>query len=299
MTSVDTVDLSASRRSTAILIVSYRRADVLRACLDSLRAHMPECRSFVWDNASDGSDAIQALAASYPEVQWYFHADNAGFAAAVNGLARRVDKEFLLLLNPDAELLTDLSPLYAALLDDSRAAAAGPWVENIELARPWDTAWPPVTPVSAAIEAAGFGRNRRVPGLRSRYPRSRSRVAALSGACLLVRRPAWLDVGEFDQRFWLYSEEIDWCTRARQAGWTLRQVPERLVRHAGAGTVSDSEPLKASSNEHLERSRRLFICKHYGRVGLLLYRALYCALRILAAASRPVRRALRSRTFWR
>lgn len=112
-----------------VLVVSYRRADLPEQCLRSVAEHLPEAQVWVWDNRSEGSDAVRALASAHPRVDWHFSDENVGFAAAVNRLMERVTGPSALRLNPDARLTGDLVLTRAALEEDGVAAAA-PWLHE-------------------------------------------------------------------------------------------------------------------------------------------------------------------------
>ena len=234
----------------AVLIVSFRRADLLAACLASVRGHLPAARVHVWDNASTGSRDVRALAADHPDVDWTFSPVNVGFAAAVNGLAARTDPAAdLLLLNPDAVLTGDLATS-RALLARPRVAVVAPRGDG------GDTAHRPLTLVRALVSEAGYAER-----FRGR-PWSDLPVAApgevegyLAGACLLVARAAWDDLGGFDTSFRLYGEEADLQRRARAAGWTLHLADEAGCTHTAAGTVVDDPLLTRRSRDLLHEAQ--------------------------------------------
>jgi GT2 family glycosyltransferase len=285
MTSLETI---------AVLIVSYRRPEVLRMCLESADRWLPkDAKVYVWDNHSTDSDRMHDLAADYPAVSWHFSQANIGFAAAVNRLAARAaPSNYLLLLNPDAELRAPITPLVEAMRDP-RIAASGPSFPPVSGANSWDNARPLSNPLTAAVEAAGAGRLVRWWPVRSRYPSYRRDVGYVSGACLLIREAAWRKIGPFDERFWLYSEEMDWAKRARSAGWRVTQVSDQVVRHASGGTVSDDVLLVQSSKDHLSSSVRMYLRKYYGLAGLVAYEFTRRGLRGTFALLRMPRRLTR------
>jgi GT2 family glycosyltransferase len=82
------------------------------------------------------------------------------------------------------------------------------------------------------------------------------------GACMLVRRSSWDDVGPFDEGFFLYCEEVDWCMRARARGWGIVHVPGAIVVHHGGVSAASARP---ASMAHLYRSRQRLNAKHRGR----------------------------------
>lgn len=226
-----------------VLIVSYRRADLLEKCLESVRRHLPAAPVLVWDNVSDGTPAVRELAARTPEVDWTFHPTNVGFGSAVNGLAARAavfEGQPLLLLNPDAELLGDLAHTQAALVGD--VAVVSPCVIEPGGRRPtWDVARRRQTAFRAVISHLGYSERLRGTPLSDLYRCRPDEVDGyLTGCCLLVAREAWDALGGFDERFFVYGEEADLQRRARATGWRLRLVDEPHVRHATGGTVEDS-----------------------------------------------------------
>lgn len=226
-----------------VLIVSYRRADLLEKCLASVERHLPTAPVLVWDNASDGTPAVRELAARTPKVDWTFHPTNVGFGAAVNGLAARAavfEGQPLLLLNPDAELLGDLARSRAALAGD--VAVVSPRVVEPGGHRPtWDVARRRQNAVRAVVSHLGYSERLRGTPFSDLYPSRPDEVDGyLTGCCLLAAREAWDALGGFDERFFVYAEEADLQRRARAVGWRLRLVDEPHVRHATRGTVEDS-----------------------------------------------------------
>jgi GT2 family glycosyltransferase len=270
--------MQPEKSSPIVLVVSFRRPELLERCLAAVLVHEPAAKIYVWDNRSDHTDEIKRLSSRYPTVHWHFSAQNVGFASAVNELVSMAAPErTFVLLNPDAELQGPLDQLVRAVEQGERIAMAGPWIESDHL-NLWDNARPAPNPASAAIDAAGLGRIVRVPGLRSRYRHPPEHPGYLSGACCAISMAAWKAVGALDERFWLYSEEADWALRARRSGWRLRQLPCCLVRHDAGGTTTDSVELSERSSELLARSREIYLGKHFGRLGLAGFRVALGAL---------------------
>ncbi len=82
------------------------------------------------------------------------------------------------------------------------------------------------------------------------------------GSVLLLRREALAQVGDFDERFFLYAEETDWAYRAHRLGWRHREVPEATAVHLGAATSSDP----ARRETHFHASQERYLRKHFGPV---------------------------------
>lgn len=265
-----------------VLIVSYRRPDLLERCLRSVREHLAGQSILVWDNDSPDSPRIRELAAAYPDVQWEFSPSNVGFAAAVNGLAAKTSSGDLLLLNPDAVLTGPLAGTRSALASDDRIAAAAPstgGTNSSQRHQPWDVAHRSPSLTRQVIAHAGLaGLLRRTP-LSELYPTAPDDVAGyLTGACLLISRRAWIEVGPFDETFFLYGEEADWQDRARALGWCLRLVTDPDVQHVGHGTVAGDPIASDRSNGLLRASVALRLDKsghpHQGQAFLAACTAL-------------------------
>jgi hypothetical protein len=90
------------------------------------------------------------------------------------------------------------------------------------------------------------------------------RVDAVVGACMMIRRTTIERIGLFDERFFLYSEELDWCLRARQAGWHVYLLPEVRVIHNLAQSSKDDP---GNAFVELYRSRGLYMNKHFSNLG--------------------------------
>jgi GT2 family glycosyltransferase len=228
-----------------------------------LRALPEACRGLSWetivvDNGStDG--AAQLLAAEFPDVRLIVNSENRGFATATNQAAAAAQGRHLLLLNADTVPgPASVTRLVQFLDGHPGVAAIGP-----RLRRPngrVQTSIHPVPTVTnqllrlAGINTTSLARLR----MRGRAPRP---VAALLGACIVIPRRAWQEIGPLDERFFFYLEDTDWCLRARQRGWQLYYWPEPEVQHlVGASALGLGPARKALYYESLLR----FFEKHYG-----------------------------------
>ncbi len=236
-----------------MLVVSYRRADLLRRCLDSVHKHLGGCRVMVWDNLSAGSAEVRELAAGYPDVEWTFSARNVGYAAAVNGLAAKAGDADLLLLNPDAELTGPLTKSRAAI-KDPRVAAVSPKVVEPDGGPEWDVARRKQTVLRSLVSHSGYGKRLRGRPLSDYYAGEPQDVDGyLSGCCLLISGAAWRELGGFDEKFFLYGEEASWQRKAKEHGWRLVLADESDVKHGAAGTMA-GDPLAERRSRDLLRA---------------------------------------------
>jgi N-acetylglucosaminyl-diphospho-decaprenol L-rhamnosyltransferase len=252
-----------------ILVVSWNTRDLLRDCLVSLgpAAH-PEWDVLVVDNAST-DDSVAMVRSGFPTVRLIENAVNVGYAVANNQGLRASAAPYALLLNSDTRATPDAIRGLIAFMDaHPEAGAVSP-----RLLRPDGTAQP-----------YAFGGD---PTLSYLLRRGALRVAArrplhdwaiaqtrsvdwVSGACLLVRRTAFEQVGLLDEGFFMYFEDNDWCLRLRRAGWKTYYHPAQGIVHLGGQSLARSPNAQRS----YEASLRYFYRKHYGRVAELLLRML-------------------------
>ncbi|MGE0307285.1 MAG: glycosyltransferase family 2 protein, partial [Acidimicrobiia bacterium] len=235
-----------------VVVVTYQSADHLDDCLSSL----PDwCDVVVVDNASsDGSAGIGASAGAAV----IRNTTNRGFAAAANQGVAVGRNDRVLLLNPDAIVsAAALECMMAALDADPSCAVVGPRLRrpNGEPQRP---AWPFPAARASWYEALGLLR------LFDRRP-----TGFVIGACLLTRRAVWDELGGFDERFWLYGEESDYCKRVADAGFTVRLADHAEVRHIGGAS---GPALGEVTLEHFLRGTDHFIAKHEGPTALRSHR---------------------------
>lgn len=217
------------------ILVSYNTRDLLLRAVRSLEGRVGQV--IVVDNASsDGSP--DALATTLPWAELIRLDENTGFAAGVNRAAAQARGSLLLVLNPDAAMPEgSLERLSAFLRDHPRAAVAGPSL-RYEDGSEQDAAFalPGLGQVVLDLFPVGRLAGTRLNGRYGKLVAPR-RVGHPLGACMLIRRAAWEDVGPLDQGYFMYVEEVDWCRRAWARGWEVWHVPDAVVIHQGGAST--------------------------------------------------------------
>ena len=247
---VDPVDVEIS-------IVNHESRDNVRRCL---RTVPDACRGLAWrvtviDNVSrDGS--LEMLATEFPEVAVVANEVRLGFGANHNQVVRRLvadaSARHILVLNDDTEL---------------GALAVTRLVEALDR-----------RPELGAVVPRVFDGGGRPSATRLAYPSARSWLRTdrfdvteladpehgwLQGSCLLVRVEAMRQVAGFDERFFLFYEDVDLSVRLVKAGWGLGVCPEATVVHHGHATVLRPGIAELTPRQGM-RSRYLYFCKHVG-----------------------------------
>ncbi|ULE32415.1 glycosyltransferase [Mycobacterium sp. IDR2000157661] len=258
----------AGPRSLAVLIVSYRSHELLEKCLGQVAEHLPELPVYAYENSGDDYPGRHELVARHPDVHWVVGPTNVGFAAAVNTLAEHTPPHTdLLLLNPDVRLLGPLTRS-RLLIHQRGVAAVAPLMLDDHGAggRPWDVATRRRTLTRALVAAAGYSDRLRGTPLSHLYrsaPRECEDVGGyLCGACLLINRDAWDDIGGFDEEFFLYGEETDWQNRAHAAGWRVLLADELGARHGDDPSAADPRPPIQGRTHHLLRANIALLLEH-------------------------------------
>lgn len=251
----------------AAVVVAYRSAEELPACLDSLANRV--ARTVVVDNAADRS-APAGLRRRHPGIRWIDNDRNRGFAGGVNQGVAATSEPYVLLLNPDCELLTGVEALVDACADRAVAGAGGLLADRHGEPQVGFFARSLPSPWALALEALGVNRAWRRNPVNRRYrlldldPGRDTEVGQPAGAFLLLRRDAFRSVGGMDEGFHpAWFEDVDLCRRLRDAGFALRYVPGAVARHKGAHAVSQlpmGQRLRA-----WYRGMLRYAAKHYPR----------------------------------
>jgi len=222
----------------AVIIVNYNTGDYLERCLASLDTHRGDVGIdvVVIDNASVDGSHTRAIAA-HPWARLIENRENIYLSPAWNQGIRATDAPYVLLLNPDTEWwVGTLADYVAVARAHPRAGIVGPMIRNLD-----GTVYPSGRPLPSVVDAVGHGfvgpimpdnrftRRYHMEG----WDRTTEReVDWVSGACMLLPRKVFEDVGMLDEAFPLFAEELDMATRLRDAGWSVLYTPDVEVLHA-------------------------------------------------------------------
>jgi N-acetylglucosaminyl-diphospho-decaprenol L-rhamnosyltransferase len=253
-----------------IVIVNWNSRSLLRECLAALdQSDIAErLNIIVIDNASaDGS--AEGLAVERARFDLVRNAENRGFAAACNQGAKRGIAPFLLFLNPDVRVKRDTVATAVRYLNDpvqSGVGIVGAQLLDVEGRVQRSCARAPTT---ATLLLRSLFLDRLCPALvpphfLTEWDHGDTRtVDQVMGAFLLIRRELFERLGEFDERFFLYYEDVDLCVAARQAGWSVVHFVGAQAFHEGQGTTS---AVKDRRLFHHANSRVEYCAKHHGRM---------------------------------
>lgn len=221
----------------SIIILNYKKINLVRQQLRSLNEfHLPfSFETIVVDNAS--GDQIGVLAKEFSGVQILPLLWNCGMGAGNNAGLKRAQGEYMLILNPDVILLPRaIETLCEFLSKSQRAGIAGPKLLNPDQSLQYSCFRFPrwFTPLFRRTHLSripmGKKELNRFAMLDWDHKEARN-VDWLQGSALLVRRKALEEAGLFDERFFLFFEDTDWCRRFWQKHWEVVYVPEAQMVH--------------------------------------------------------------------
>lgn len=269
--------------SLDVVIVNWNTGDYLRECLASFPAARRNDfileRVIVVDNASSDGSACGLDRTGLPLTVLH-NSKNKGFAAACNQGARESSADFLLFLNPDTRLAVD--SIFRPLSFLMAPAGAGVGIVGIRLVdeRGMTSRTCARFPTPVMIASAIIGLDRILPLLcRGYFMREWDHLGSrvvdhVIGAFYLVRRSVFESLSGFDERYFVYLEDLDFSFRAKRAGWDSYYCAQASAYHKGGGS---SQQVKARRLFYALHSRILYGYKNFSRgsAALLLLGTLF------------------------
>uniref|UniRef100_Q3AQZ9 Glycosyl transferase n=1 Tax=Chlorobium chlorochromatii (strain CaD3) TaxID=340177 RepID=Q3AQZ9_CHLCH len=257
-----------------IIIPHYRRRDMLERCLASLSRcpfyASPSLSILVICNGTADA-ALQKLIANYPTVKLLALAENRGYAGGCNAGLQQSNAEYLIFLNDDTEHEADwLEALLAIAQSNQNIAALQPKILSLEHAKQGKRRFEYAGAAGGMIDKLGYpwcwGRTFfRVETDGGQYDKARN-IFWASGVALCVRRSVALEVGGFDEDFFMQMEEIDLCWRIQLAGYPIYSAPSSVVYHAGGASLAEGSAEKIYYNH---RNNITMLLKNRSLVALL------------------------------
>jgi GT2 family glycosyltransferase len=284
---------AGGRPEISVVIVTWNSVRDIARCLCALRRALDgrDAEVLVVDNgSSDGT--LDAVRAGFPAVRCIAPARNLGFAGGSNRGVAEAGGRVLLLLNPDTEVAPDAVARLVDGLGARRVAAAAPLLLNPDgtlqsagerFLTPWEYL---LRRVLLLPKPARAGANP--------YPTDWA-----SGACLAIRREAWDAVGPLDENYFMYAEDLEWCWRARRAGWEVEVVPAARVTHyKGASTRQNLYPAVLSNAINTVRWFRLSGGRRSALLGGLVVALGLLGRALFAAPTDPGAAWINTRCAW-
>jgi GT2 family glycosyltransferase len=267
--------------SLSIVIVNYNTEELLKDCLKSVYAGANGTPLAIWvvdNNSHDNSVAM--VKSCFPKVQVIESPCNVGFSKANNIVISHSDSDYILLLNPDTLVIDDAIERMVKFMEENPGVGiAGCKVLNRDGTLQLACRRSIPTPRAAFFRLTGlsrlFPRSKVMAEYNLTYtnPDQTHEVGAVSGAFLMIRRKVVEEIGMLDERFFMYGEELDWCLRAKRAGWNIMYHPAaQIIHYKGESTKYNSR--KAAIEFY--RAMYLFHRKHFARDHSFIGNGLIC-----------------------
>lgn len=245
----------------SIIIINWHSADYVKKCLSTLYANAV-ARSdeiIVVDNGS--FDSCQNMIADlFPKVVFLQSTNNVGFAQANNLGSGKAQGEFLLFLNPDTEILGNaIGDMLTDITELPQAGVLGCRLLNTDMTfqSSCRQAYPTVMNQMLDLDIL----HRLLPGLSLGKARPFAKdmdvmeAQVISGACMMIRRSVFEEVGGFSSEYFMYAEDVDLCFKVRCAGYMNYYTSKALVVHHGGGS---SYQRNENSFAHIQMRESIF-----------------------------------------
>lgn len=259
-----------SKIRVSIVIVNWKTPKLLAGALRSILADKDADKFEIWvvdNNSGDGS--VEMLRQDFPTVITVANSENVGFARACNQVIPDCTGDYVILLNPDTVAGPDAIGLLMEYMDTHmECGAIGPKMLNADgsLQLSCRRSFPDVR--------ASFFRLTYLSKLFPKHPEfarynltwadpdQEIEVDALSGACMMLRKSVIDKIGLMDEDIFMFGEDIDWCWRVKQDGWTVNYYPKSVVYHYH-GASSRFRRIGATINLH--KGMEVFYRKHMAK----------------------------------
>src|SRR3989344_4471942 len=265
----------------SIIIVSYNTKELLVDCLRSIQKAVQfiSAEVFVVDNnSSDGT--VSLIKKKFPKIKLKANKHNLGFSKANNLVLTLIRGKYVLILNPDTRLMSDtIIKMIDFMQDNPQVAVSTCKVElpNGQLDRDCRRHFP--TPWRAFCHFSGLSKIFACSKIFDQYyygylpDDHQHEIDSCAGAFMMIRKSAIAEVGLFDEDFFFYGEDLDWCYRFKKAGFKIVYTPiTKIIHYKGvsSGIKNHSKHLSKASKDAIKRAleestraMRLFYKKHY------------------------------------
>jgi GT2 family glycosyltransferase len=252
-------------KEISIVIVNYRSRKHLSFCVDSILDKLGSRNFEILIINNDKEEDISQDFLKLPEIRVTNSQSNIGFAAGSNAGAKLAKGKWLLFLNPDTRLLTNQAKILALMDKGGKAGIISPRLVN----------------ENGKTQKWSYGK---MPGLLELFRNNVGNIADkkdeldsairkvdwVSGAAMFVRKETFNALEGFDENFFMYFEDIDFCKRAKEIGAATIYFPEEKIEHLGGKSVED----KRKQKKDYYASQDYYFKKHHGKARLFILRFL-------------------------
>lgn len=240
-------------KKVTVVILNYKLKDQTIDCIKSVeKSTYPSLEIVVVDNNSE--DGLGKEILNFPNVKFIQNNDNLGYAGGNNvGIKYALEKgsDYIFILNPDTTLDKDAIKFLVERLEDPKVGIVSPKVYFSDSQKIWYAG-------GIFDKANVLGSHRGVDQQDKKQYDESSETDFATGAALVIKKQAFEEIGFFDERYFLYYEESDFCYRAKLKGFKIMYIPKAVVYHKNAQATGLGSPLQ---DYFITRNRMLFAAK--------------------------------------
>lgn len=262
--------MTKSPSSISIVIISFNVEKLLKECIESVYRETKEAAfdiRVIDNNSRDNS--VQMLKSNFPEIHLIENDRNLGFPKANNQAVVQCTSDYILLLNPDTIIQDGAIDKMVRFMDENPdVGVSGCRVLNPDGSLQLACRRSIPTPKVAFYRLTGLSRLFPNSKTMARYnltyldPNTPHEVDAVSGAFLVIRKKTVDAIGVLDENFFIYGEDMDWCIRAKRAGWKVMYYPHASILHyKGVGCKTNNR----KTTYEFYRAMYLFHKKHFAK----------------------------------
>lgn len=259
-----------NKKVISIVIVEYHSIDEIRRALSAIRGVLPEAEVVVSSNSLYDEDTQSSITEEFTGCKWVFNERNGGFAYAMNRGLEAAEGDLLVISNPDCIISHGISEMAEFLSTHPQVGAVAPRIVDEE-GNIQDSARPYVTVQSYVWRQVKRILLRREAVLESGFDYNAIQtVDWVIGAYIMVTREAYERTGGLSEDYFMYAEDLDWCTRIRKSGLEVVYYPEAEVVYKGSRSARTSKKyMSIFIKSHLTYWKRFgFFCGHPKRSNL-------------------------------
>ena len=270
----------------SVCIVNFNSKKQLEKCLNTIKPAIKPLsyEVIIIDNYSkDGSQEL--IKKHFEKVRLITNNRNNGYTSEINRAMKIGKGKYKLIMNPDSRLMPkSIINLVTFMKQKKRSGIAGPLVLNEDGSFQWSCRRGVARPFAVFCYFLGIAK------LFPQYPiftgyhlnhldvKEINEVSGVSGSCMLVDQELINDIGYFDERFFAYQEDSDYCLRAINSGWKVYYNPNSMVIHKGGHGGSNSVPFRSIFEWH--RSYILYYFKHFSKDYGMVFNSLYFVIMV-------------------
>lgn len=240
-------------KKVAVVILNYKLKDQTLKCIESVnKSSYENIQIIVVDNAS--KDGLGEDVKDFPDVEFIASSINTGYTGGNNlGVNKALSDgaDYIFILNPDTEVEKDTISKLVKGLEKYSCGIAGPKIYFAQSKKIWYAG-------GVFDKANVIGLHRGVDEEDSGQYDHPMETDFVSGAAILIKKEVFKKIGLFDERYFLYYEDSDFCFRAKDKSFKIMYIPDAVVSHANAQTTGLGSPLQ---DYYIIRNRMLFAAK--------------------------------------